>query len=602
MFKQRRFVSIISMLLTIFWTVSCTDLEKKINMRNKGNNAPANQVLKDGSIKASDRGAGKSTNTMLSVSKLGVAAENYSEQPPLLITFDYHMDPYTSRFTPSKTERKSVYEKRQANTQWLLDLAGKYSVKLSFLAAGEYFEMCLQDKDNCFEVIKKLYASGGMIGSHSHQESFQSDFNWSYHQNAESVTEDQAKQIWDDVNKFAREVISGALNVQSDDEIKNINTANMSHVPDTHTQTDLLRSMMEEYGFTIKEGGGNDQVLVGLFGHVPFNVYRPGINCNLCEDFSTKFVVIPQSSIPGVVGEHFGIQMSGLAERKKVEILQALANRRLYALGNKGTKVWTYGWGLHGHDIDEGSTSREALEDLLPWIYEELVSKGLAKFASYPETRDAYLSWEKENPNTSSFNFPASKEPKDSNYDSFLQDYSDYQYSEYLNRYVITANYAKKIENQHIDAYSFLSESVETNKTYNVVLAMGKQGQTEIQYLDLRDIFGTDQVDIVKTGSGEKSSSASNKIAIDLEPVIICKQGECQSIVEIEKETRASSDSSNERSFGNRPSGESSSEGRSFERQPINSSANAFDRKPTGNRKPQPRLGRTRFRSRQMKR
>ena len=446
-------------------------------------------------------------------------------QSALLITFDFHWDPYTAiNHIPSNELRKKKYEARFAASKWLMDnIADKYGAKISFLSSGEPFEMCLHEKyrQDCFELMRRFYKSGNMISSHSHAEVFKSSYNWTP-LNEWNTTESESSQVWDDVNYFARQVISQALGVTNPDQITAINTANMSHVPSTQVETKALNKKLEDYGYTIKEGGGNDQTLIPLFGHTPFSIYKPGDDCQLCEDLNKKFVVIPQGPPIGLISDHFGFKaFNGTAERKKVEILQALVNRRLFSLNpDKGARVWSYGWGLHGFQLVENyqdDACRSGLQDLIPWIDQQKSDRDIMKFASYVEARDQYKEWETANPETSSFNYPEA-ELQETNYDY-------YPYAEWANKFLKEALYSKQIDNDKIDAFLLKVNDM------NLVLAYLKEDQTKAISFDLSNYFN-DTITKVMVDSGDSIDIEDQTIKVGLTPVIVVESSEKQSILE----------------------------------------------------------------------
>ncbi len=441
------------------------------------------------------------------------------DQPPLLITFDLHMDPMSQK-DDADTDRKKAYEKWLKDTEWLLDYADQYDVKISFLSGGEWMEYCEEDASACYPVIKRLYESGGIVGSHSHSEYKKGVHDWPSYSEFSS-TDSQNEEVWNDNRNQVETVIKGALGLTDPKEISKVNTASMSHVPDTHGTVTALHSMLAEYGYTIKEGGA-EQELAAYFGHIPFNIFRPG-SCNICEDLSGPVVAIPQSQVIGNSKLHFGIFQDGRAPRKQAELLQALAARKMFALSNRGTKIWSYGWGVHGHELSLNSENRKAIEELIPWIKENLIDKGLAKFVSYIEARDDFLNWEEENQGVSSFN-----------YSKDTVDYTAYPYSELAAKYFRNAEYDRNIQVNDANVFILKSQlkdsstGVASGSTYDFAFVLADTDTT----IDLSSVFGSKEVRLTDLDSDGKTSTFSSKsVIVGTKPAVICLSKDCDSIL-----------------------------------------------------------------------
>ena len=448
-------------------------------------------------------------------------------QPPLLITWDLHSDPFAQQQDLSR--RYNGFIQKLDNIEWLLDFIEPYGAKISFLSVGEFMEYCLENTEKCFPYIQKLYDSGGMISTHTHKEYQRGSHDWPDIENPH--TDEKIKQVWDSAKQMVDEVIKQLLGVTDSEEIMEINIARGSHVPDNHGEGGIneLHAMIADYGYSVLEGGGGDQELTTVFGHIPFNPYRPG-NCGTCEDLDNEIITIPQSNVIGNIGEHFGIIQDGSASRKKVEILQALVNRRIHGLKGNDPKVWTYSWGLHCHDINPNTQNRTDIEDLIPWISNELTVTGMAEFASYQKVRAEYYEWENLNPGASSFN-----------YDLDTKDYDKYPYSEWANRFMQYALLDEKIDNDKIHAFILNANS---SIKFVIAYAVSERGT-----LDLSDIFNTQSVKKYRLKDGLTRNDNSSNVKIGYEPVVICKLEDCEAVLALQADT--GSDGNNEQPDNN---------------------------------------------------
>jgi len=465
--------------------------------------------LAAGSTRITASKDGKSSEALLTVT---VAAP----RPQLLITFDLHADPMSQVQTVD--QRRATYQQWVTNAGWLLDTIAPYNARISFLSTGEFLEFCLEDpaRDTaCFPVLQRLYASGGIFGTHSHLEWHRGAHDWPDFTG--TMTDADILRNWDDAKAMVDQAIASSLTVTAPAAIAAINCARGSHAP---ADTNAVSTLMDSYGYTIHEGG-NDQELVKYFGHIPFNPYRPGA-CNLCEDLGRSWVNLPQSTVLGMIGEHYSVWQDGSAARKQAEILQALVNMRIQSLEGNGEKVWTYGWGAHNSDFDPGKPARDAAQVLIPWISSELVSRGEATFASYRGAWDAYAAWEAAHSGESSFS-----------YTEKTTNYSLYPYSEITNRYFRFARYDSSLAAGGTFAYLLKAGnySLQNPTTYTFVLAYTDDS---VVSLDLSGTFGSGTVTRIRLSDGNKKEMAASSAEATVEPAIFCKAADCAAIAALE--------------------------------------------------------------------
>ena len=447
-------------------------------------------------------------------------------QPPVMVSFDFHMD--TMPQTSSVDARRAQFVSRMDNADWLLDTVEPYGASISFLSAGEFLEFCREDGEaRCFPLLRRLRASGGIVGTHIHDEIREGAHDWpslgALRGGSGNITDADVERNWNDTKGVVDAVVQEVFGVDTADEIAAINTAAMGHLPGLHTRAAYLHAILEARGYTIREGGP-EQAWVPYFGHIPYNVFRPG-DCETCENLDANIVAVPQSQVIGRFGEHVGAVQDGRAPRKQVELLQAVVNRRIDELAGKAERVWTYGWGLHGTDISVGSESRNSIETLIPWIAEVLAPHGLVQFASYLDVRDNYEDWEARHPGTSSFDYG---EPS--------IDYDLYPYSEWANHYLRYARYDRQVPDEIVHAFAL---TVDLRQNQNdpdlrpLVLAYAIDAD-DIGAVDLSSVFGPVTVRLVRLSDGVTANASAAAVEIGADPVVLCVAADCDAVLALE--------------------------------------------------------------------
>ncbi|MBI5633608.1 MAG: Ig-like domain-containing protein [Nitrospirae bacterium] len=443
-------------------------------------------------------------------------------QPPINITMDLHCDPLNQQLTLD--DRLIFFRRQLANAAWLMDYLEPYGVKVSFLAVGECYEFCVEASEQaiCLPLLARLQGSGGILGSHSHTEYYRGVHDWPSIANAYTNPDpNDVRKVWDTNKRFTDKAVSLALGLTDAAAIAAVNTA-----AESHAQLTTPNQLMEEYGYTIREGGG-DQIMASYFSHVPWNPFRPGQTA-ITEDLTTKFVTVPQGMVIGQVGDHLGRWQDGKSSRKKAEFLQLYANWKERIRTGAKSKVWAFGWGVHTQDLDYGSESRAAIMDLIPWLRDEFVSKAdstgkpPARFASYINVRDEYLAWEAEHPGVSSFNYAAR-----------ATDYSQYPYLEWANRYLRFARFDSRITAAGADIFLMKAGNYSgaNPTTYPFVMAIATSSPTSV---NLSSTFGPVNLKSIKLSTGSVSDVPAVSVSLDAEPIALCISADCDAILSLE--------------------------------------------------------------------
>ncbi|MBI5481399.1 MAG: hypothetical protein HY906_21245 [Deltaproteobacteria bacterium] len=446
-------------------------------------------------------------------------------QPPINITFDLHTDPWKlTALSPTEPElpleqRLTNFRTQLENATWLLDTVEPYGGKISYLAVGPFWEFCAEDseKDLCFPVLRRLYASGGMLSSHSHGQVWKSVNHWE--QVPMSAGETEARQVFADVRRFADATASAALSLTSEADVQAVNFAMGSHVP---ADAALFEQLMSEYHYAVHQGGGGEQAgMYGLFGHPPWNVFRQDMSKPLTED-PAKYVVIPQGQVIGNVGEHSGVWQDGRVPHKQAEFLMLYVNWLYRSSTGQPPKVWDFGWGLHTQDIDPGSENRAAVEAIIPWLSQFVTEPGPtgiapARFAGYAEVRDQYLAWEQEHPGVSSFNYAYA-----------TVDYSAYPYLEWANRYLRATDFDSEIPGPAGVRIFRLTAGGHALLLAVAAKASGVLDASSLGAATLR------RVDLA-TGAATEVSAASAPVGPG--SAVLCAAGECDAILALGEST-----------------------------------------------------------------
>ena len=356
--------------------------------------------------------------TLIIVSGFGwVPAVGMAGQSPIYMTFDLHVDPVTNGFPVSG--KRTVYEERTDNMAWVLDETEDLDIPISFLSGGWYMEMLVDEgpSGEGAQVLRRLYATGGQIGSHSHNEHQAGKFDWpSFTGNPNLI---ESRKSWSDNINWVNRGIATAFWGSPPQSVSEINNVKGSHLPKSEED---YHTLMEEFGITVREPGPEEDYY-GYYGHHIWNPYRPSTDNAMAEDLSASFVQVVSGPVIGKSGIHHGTLQDMSAESVKRQFLQLYINWRHSERSGAPEKIWTWGWGSHAHDFSPESDSRTDLLDVVDWLEDnfrdrvEPTGTQVMEYATEMQVGDAYEVWEAANPGESSFSF-----------DSLSIDWDEYPY------------------------------------------------------------------------------------------------------------------------------------------------------------------------------
>lgn len=324
---------------------------------------------------------------------------------PILVVIDLHADPMFG--TPQA--QAQLYQEWVDATNWVLDVSEPRGAKISFLSTGEFMEWVLEDPTDGYPLIQRLYASGGQIGTHSHNKIRDGTHDW--RPLGPGAPVELILQHWNDHVGAVNDVIMAALDVSDPDEIMAINCMRGTHTPagDAIWQIQL----MADYGFTIHQTGPEER-FYGYFKHHAMNPFRPSGAHFLEHDPEGPVVVVPFGPMLGHNVSHQetvqDMRMPAVQSRFLLELLNWLHDVHVA----QTDRVWVTGWSAHCHNVIPERPSRLEWEPMLNWMMEHFVGQAVgghiaAKFAGAPAARDAYLAWEADHSDEASFSYPASE-------------------------------------------------------------------------------------------------------------------------------------------------------------------------------------------------
>ena len=326
-------------------------------------------------------------------------------QPPIYMTFDVHVDPVSNGFPVSG--KRSVYEERTDNMEWVLEQTEPLDIPISFLSGGWYMEMLVDDGPwgDGAKVVRRMYATGGQIGSHSHNEYQAGKFDWPSFTGTPNLVE--SRKSWADNINWVNRGIETAFWGNPPQPVSEINNVKGSHLPKSEED---YHTLMEEFGITVREPGPEEDYY-GYYGHHIWNPFRPSTDNAMAEDLSAPFVQVVSGPVIGRTGIHHGTLQDMSAESVKRQFLQLYINWRHAERTDAPEKVWAWGWGGHAHDFSPGSDSRTDLLDVVDWLEDnfrdrvEPTGTQIMEYATQMQVAEVYEVWEAANPGESSFSF-----------------------------------------------------------------------------------------------------------------------------------------------------------------------------------------------------
>ncbi len=330
-------------------------------------------------------------------------------EPPIVLTIDLHVDPLPQA-APVEERRKTFHE-RLGNAEWLLDTLEGTGAKITFLAGPEFYEYCLEDEEReaCFEILQRLYDSGGSLGTHTHQEVKKGVHDWPGLPGTASP--EQCHQSWADAVEMTNAAISALMGLTDVDDIMAVNNIHGSHLPKDDWHYDEL---MMAFGFDVLESGPEED-FYGLYGHHIWNVYRPSPDNWMTEDSNTQYVLVPSGPVIGRVGVHKGVMQDMSVPHVQTMFLQLLANWQHRVATNAPDKMWTFGVAMHAYDISEGSQVRDAIVSFVDWANTHFVGKStpegypIARWDGRAALAKDFESWETNHPESVAFQYPSTE-------------------------------------------------------------------------------------------------------------------------------------------------------------------------------------------------
>ncbi|MFO0982885.1 MAG: hypothetical protein U1E76_14335 [Planctomycetota bacterium] len=346
----------------------------------------------------------------------GLPLARAQSQPPIRIVFDTHVDPMDGI---PEANRHDAYLVSIDDANWELDLADSFGARISFLSVGEFMEYVVEEGSAGpgAALLRRMYASGQQIGSHSHREWRRAAHDWP--QFGADADIDAARVSWTDNIAWVDQAIMVALGPTLPEPIEAINSVKGAHLPVSESD---YHALMREFLLGRRQAGPEEDYYA-WFGHHIWTVFRPSSTNAMGEDLAGPFVVVPQSPTPGRAGVHHGIYQDMTEPNAKRMFLQAYLSWRASDRHGRMEKIWAIGWGGHPADFTPGGVERTTLVNVMSFLQDQFIGKHeptgstVAVWASTRETAQAYLDWEARHPGVSSFSF-----------DSLAVDWGEYPY------------------------------------------------------------------------------------------------------------------------------------------------------------------------------
>jgi hypothetical protein len=407
-----------------------------------------------------------------------------NDPQPIRVLLDLHADPLPG--TPPV--QLQVYRQWVAASDWLLDTAEPYGAKISFLSVGGFMEWALGDTVGGHPLVQRLYASGGQIGTHSHDEARFGVHDWrSVGMNPPA---DLVLKLWNDHVGMVNSVITTALGVSDPDEIKAINCSRGSHVP---AEDSTRIQMMADFGFTIHQQGPDEQ-FYAYFRHYPMNPYRPSGAWMLQHDPDGPVVICPFGPVLGKNETHFGIpqdmRMVKVQGRFLLEVLNWLHD--VHVAGSE--RVWVTGWAAHCSDVMAGTPTRAEYPPMLAWLQQHFINQPVggqtaAVWSGVKEARDAYYVWEAAHPGEISFSYPVDE-----------TDWNLYPYLRPAVAYLVDASYEAAMPAAGTVRWHRLTASATAGGPYDLHVAYTTDGAPVV--VDLSASLGSGEIAVVDPSTG----------------------------------------------------------------------------------------------------
>jgi len=357
---------------------------------------------------------------------LAVGKGGSTDVNPIYVTFVIHFDLLSAR---SGQISQEDYEQERDNIAWLVsyfeELKGKgeeFSPKLTLEITGYFAEACREDPV-CLELFQQLYAQGThSFGVHFHRNYRISSTEWP---EADQDSPEMRRRVTLDHIREVDALIAKIIGTDDPEAVRAVNHIITGHLLDL----DLARQM----GFDLLTGG-RSEVLNLFFDHDVFNPWRPETGpgaWSLAEDLGSPWLLVPQATMLGFIGEHEVIPQGvpqeyteGLSWGIWQDLSVPAMERKFLHLylewrswkGNedpKDEKIWAFGWHEHPHNLfaDDGAYGnernlRDEVQEFVTWLNENFISPGIARYASVEGVAQAFYGWEEAHPGESSFDYP----------------------------------------------------------------------------------------------------------------------------------------------------------------------------------------------------
>lgn len=423
-------------------------------------------------------------------------------EPPIELTIDLHMDPIPQ--VPMES-RRELFHQRVENAWWMVNTLEGTGARISFLAGPEFYEFCREpeEADSCPPLLEALYASGGSLGTHTHNDIRGGAHDWP--QLPGNATDDEARQSWYDAVESTDQTIAQVFGISDPEAIRAINNIHGSHLPKSDQ---LYDELMREIGFSVLQSGPEED-FYALFGHHIWSSYRPSPANWMTEDPSTPYVLVPSGPVIGKISVHKGIQQDMGTPHVKAMLVQVMANRRHAMLTGAADTAWTYGFAMHGKDIDPGSDTRAGLEEFVAWANENFVGKTspeghlIARWAGRYDVAQRFAELEAAAAGGAAmFSYPSTE-----------RDESLYPY---------LLPIADGLQDAQLEAILDAPEGVTafllTRGGEPVVLAWADGAAVEV---DMSEVFGDGAVTQINTSTGEEANASTSAVTVGADALLL---------------------------------------------------------------------------------
>ncbi len=311
-----------------------------------------------------------------------------SFERPISLVFKVHLEPQSG---------SDAYKKRRDDVEAVHALAKKYGLLLSIHGNGEFWQYARELGDEA--VVRGWLAEGYSIGPHMHSvyEERDGEHSWRSAQPSQMTDATFVEELWKDHERELKALLPDIT----------ITEATPYNCDDTTYAT-----QMNQHGYSAS-GGGREEIAEPWIGHHPFHPWRIGAS-NLEENLASPTVLVTHYAQFGEADKHgpngtFADQ--SLAHHKVGFLLIYLNWLNAERSGDSNDKVWMYGFLTH--DTKSRTDVVASLEEWIKWLTENFGNgkksvrgNTILKPSTIRGVYDDYVAWEREHPNTSSFNVP----------------------------------------------------------------------------------------------------------------------------------------------------------------------------------------------------